>query len=379
VGDIKYLFSFVCGLASVGLWIFAQFPQLLKNYRLKRVDSLSYSFLVFWITGDLANIVGALLTHALPTQIVSGVYFCLMDTTLLLQFMRYRERGEYTKMRSNSLVAREDNASMAIVKELRSEVQQGEDMDVRLVLHPLALYALVALSLLSHTLGALASSPSLFGEDAGDNSMNTLSLSEEAALGWDFWVGWGLGWVSALFYMAGRVSQIIKNYKEKSPETLSIGMFVIAVLGNATYSLSIAFTVTCWDDIWPQIPWVLGSAGVMCLDFTIAVQWVVYTRRNKEALPADVVCEGVEDSEPSAALDTERARDRAESVLLGTEADFALPTEMNTPTPTVGQVLRVGSDQDESPYVTKRVSTLGTSYQTTQSSEGEGVLGDDDV
>ncbi|GIQ79501.1 hypothetical protein KIPB_000152 [Kipferlia bialata] len=91
VGNVAYLVSFTCGLLSVMCWIVAQFPQILKNYRLQSVSSISYAFLINWIIGDVTNCLGAILTNALPTQIISGIYFCLVDVVLFTQFQMYRE------------------------------------------------------------------------------------------------------------------------------------------------------------------------------------------------------------------------------------------------------------------------------------------------
>jgi hypothetical protein len=46
-----------------------------------------------------------------------------------------------------------------------------------------------------------------------------------------------LGWSSAILYMASRLPQIMKNWRQKSTDGLSPGMFICAVLGNVFFSL----------------------------------------------------------------------------------------------------------------------------------------------
>merc|ERR1711966_633394 len=52
-------------------------------------------------------------------------------------------------------------------------------------------------------------------------------------------VGYGFGIFSGLFYVGSRIPQIVKNFKRKRTEGLSMMLFVQAVLGNLTYSLAV--------------------------------------------------------------------------------------------------------------------------------------------
>jgi uncharacterized protein with PQ loop repeat len=65
---IKVVVYFIKGLISIMCWFVAQFPQLLQNYRRKNVDSLSFTFVLNWVLGDLTNLIGCILTDQSPTQ-----------------------------------------------------------------------------------------------------------------------------------------------------------------------------------------------------------------------------------------------------------------------------------------------------------------------
>jgi uncharacterized protein with PQ loop repeat len=57
------------GYASIGCWLCAQLPQVIKNWQLGSCDGLSFPFLVTWLFGDLTNLIGCILTDQLPFQV----------------------------------------------------------------------------------------------------------------------------------------------------------------------------------------------------------------------------------------------------------------------------------------------------------------------
>lgn len=43
--------SFTLGLISVTVWVVAEIPQIITNYKAKSTDGLSLTFLITWIIG----------------------------------------------------------------------------------------------------------------------------------------------------------------------------------------------------------------------------------------------------------------------------------------------------------------------------------------
>jgi len=43
--------SYTLGLVSVVIWVVAEIPQIITNYRAKSTDGLSATFLITWIIG----------------------------------------------------------------------------------------------------------------------------------------------------------------------------------------------------------------------------------------------------------------------------------------------------------------------------------------
>jgi uncharacterized protein with PQ loop repeat len=50
------------------------------------------------------------------------------------------------------------------------------------------------------------------------------------------WLPQLMGWTSAIFYIGSRIPQILKNWRNKSTEGLSFGMFLCAVMGNIFFT-----------------------------------------------------------------------------------------------------------------------------------------------
>jgi len=89
VRGIRSGLSFWIGLSSIMFWLFAQFPQIRENYINKAAEGLAPLFLLWWLLGDVCNLIGCFLTHQLPTQTVTAIYFVSVDFILISQFLFY--------------------------------------------------------------------------------------------------------------------------------------------------------------------------------------------------------------------------------------------------------------------------------------------------
>ncbi|KZO90479.1 hypothetical protein CALVIDRAFT_522648 [Calocera viscosa TUFC12733] len=87
--------SDVLGYTSILSWLFAQFPQLIVNWKLQSAEGLALPFLVNWLFGDLTNLLGCILTHQLPFQTYLATYFCCLDVCLLSQYLYYTPFSRY--------------------------------------------------------------------------------------------------------------------------------------------------------------------------------------------------------------------------------------------------------------------------------------------
>ncbi|KAK2363135.1 PQ-loop repeat family protein / transmembrane family protein [Trifolium repens] len=82
--------SFALGLVSVVIWVVAEIPQIITNYRAKSTDGLSATFLITWIIGDLFNLFGCMLEPTtLPTQFYMAVLYTIITVSLGSQSIYY--------------------------------------------------------------------------------------------------------------------------------------------------------------------------------------------------------------------------------------------------------------------------------------------------
>src|SRR5579871_1221255 len=74
------------------------------------------------------------------------------------------------------------------------------------------------------------------------------------------------GWGCAILYLGSRIPQVVKNFRRKSTEGLSLLFFLFACLGNITYVLSILAASLDARYLLANLSWLAGSAGTLLLD-----------------------------------------------------------------------------------------------------------------
>ncbi|KAJ2511967.1 hypothetical protein H4217_007122 [Coemansia sp. RSA 1939] len=80
-----------------------------------------------------------------------------------------------------------------------------------------------------------------------------------------------------MVYLGAYVPQLVRNYKTKSTEGLSMLMFIIVVLANITYCLSIltAQELT-YEYLKTYASWLIGAFVPIWLEITILYQFHKY-------------------------------------------------------------------------------------------------------
>lgn len=75
------------------------------------------------------------------------------------------------------------------------------------------------------------------------------------------------------------------QYKRQSTDGLSLLMFLLAILGNITYGLSILVRSVEVDWLIQHLPWLVGSLGVVLLDISVSLKlkcnWIIIPLANK--------------------------------------------------------------------------------------------------
>jgi uncharacterized protein with PQ loop repeat len=273
--------SFCLGLASIGFWLFAQLPQIIKTYMSGNVESLSSLFILTWLVGDITNLIGCILTHQLPTQLYTAIYYCSIDVVMVSQMAYYKIKN---RSKSSTIVI-----SPSVNEQERNREEKNK------LLYSWLFFVLLAIPMIVYTVTsghlstpqtATAFEPmqhrigrkllSTFNTNAKQpeicDATLPLTLAERV-------VGDVSAWVSGLLYFTARIPQIYLNYQRKSVEGLSLPMFVCAICGNVTYGLSILILgVHDWS-LWMEntFPYILGSICTLTMSAAIITQFFIYS------------------------------------------------------------------------------------------------------
>tara|TARA_B110000305_G_scaffold240554_1_gene311563 strand:+ start:1296 stop:2015 length:720 start_codon:yes stop_codon:yes gene_type:complete len=85
------IISVILGLVNICLWTVATIPQLIENYRMKKVDALDFKFLFIWLVGDSMAFMGSIFTNQVPLMRYTGALFMMNDVVMILQWLYYKK------------------------------------------------------------------------------------------------------------------------------------------------------------------------------------------------------------------------------------------------------------------------------------------------
>lgn len=298
--------GFSVAMASILLWMVAQFPQYYQNYKTKTVEALSPWFLAQWLLGDTGNILGCLLTgDQQPTTTYTAMYFVIADIVLMMQFMYYgslarrRERiFTYAKRHRRRRQYSNDETVLQVTDGVGHSADRQHRTHHRHRREPEQVHGGTETgpghssfaSVSAKAAGALAgvaavglvaiSMPSVVTRAAPLAAAAGRMLGEQVAVRpqWMKSAGQVCGYVSSVLYLSSRLPQIYLNYQRKSVEGLALAMFMCAVSANLAYGGGILIRATSWAAVMRQAPWIIGSLGTVTLDCVILCQFGRYSK-----------------------------------------------------------------------------------------------------
>lgn len=265
--DGKGIASEVLGLTSILTWMVVGIPQMAKNCKnIRGVEGVSCILILMWTLGDSANLVGAILTKQLPLQIYLAIYFVFADLVLFTQFLYY---NLYWKRRFKGYIPINSSTHNSGVT---PQVVLCVSGAMFLCLHKSV-----------QIIQPVMSSAEVIHHPAGRSLMaHNLHYHTQIFHNLQDVVGYAVGVVSSIFYTFSRLGQMYKNYKRKSTDGLSVLMFILAVVGNLTYGLSILVRQIDASYVVRHLPWLIGSLGVILLDLSLLVQFKWYSRKDDQ-------------------------------------------------------------------------------------------------
>ncbi|KAJ3286708.1 hypothetical protein HDU79_006272 [Rhizoclosmatium sp. JEL0117] len=305
--------SFAIGIASLVCFGVAFFPQIYLNYSRKSVEGLSFGLMVFWVFGDIGNLVGSLLTNQLPIQIWIAAYFILLDVITLLQIAWYgylREHlGFVLPVMYDEVVVGEDGGdddeeargrrrsprrvegTVGERTRLLDSSSTSSDSSGRgrrsggggsgstnTVVNKLAANS-VAIAVLCVCLSGIAVDAATVDMiSMEDSTAPRLCDARDPVSERNYLLGCLFSWISGLLYFFSRTSQIQTNYERKSVEGVSIILFILTLSGNLFYGVQILLRgVVVNRHFWLAIfPFILGSMGTLIFDTMLIYQAWVY-------------------------------------------------------------------------------------------------------
>ncbi|KAL7754131.1 hypothetical protein RI367_000111 [Sorochytrium milnesiophthora] len=282
--------SVIFGFLSIGCWLFAQFPQVYANFRRGSADSLSLLFLFVWLFGDLSNLAGCILTDQMPFQTYLAGYFVFVDTLLFAQCLwynvilkRYRrdeavplliETTDALHKRSSSWMSYQSVGNTPKPTSTTSSSLSGSVAS--LPTHSILLLGVIALV---HPAMSLSVPPAT---TTTTSTLLSASVSQSHVDG-RYMFGQFCSYLCAMLYLVSRMPQILHNRRRKSVAGLAVGMFMFAVLGNLTYTLSIVLRSAGDADpvtvLAKSAPFLAGSGGTLVFDGIIFYQWAKWQHR----------------------------------------------------------------------------------------------------
>lgn len=316
------LISTLLGSLSILAWLFAQLPQIYKNYELKSTTGLSIVFLVQWCLGDSTNLAGAVLTNQATWQIIVASYYTFVDCVLVYQFIYftfYRREVKARALEANVSGGSQsprhpESSSRAIARPINRPRRPLDDFRYPGSISPLGLEKSIpgpSRTFLRHPAGSssLASPKTVLmlsmvlallsrtqASPLPSSSITVLVEETPRQI-----IGRFVSWSSTALYLVSRLPQLYKNWKRKSTAGLSISLFIAAFFGNLFYSTSLLTNPLAWEsypayglygwagsegsdrESWRSraLPFLLGASGVLALDAAVAFQFWIYGGGNQ--------------------------------------------------------------------------------------------------
>lgn len=337
------LISSVLGILSIVSWLFAQLPQIYKNYQLQSTSGLSIFFLVIWCAGDASNLIGALFTRQAGWQVIVAGYYVCVDLALVVQFFWYthykpsRQYEDYSNLHHEHYHDSDSHPNLHLSASSSTHPGPVNMTHKRTEVHDMAVQTGSTLTSTPGRSASYTNDAKEKGSPRRPTRLGTSATSPPFALPRTMLIasllcavvanasptgtkephppiydapsetiieviGRIISWLSTLLYLGSRPPQLYKNYLRKSTEGLSPLLFMAAFGGNFFYSASLATNPNAWADLPPyggggwadfhgndrlewigrSLPFFLGAFGVLGLDGFMGVQFLMYGADEEE-------------------------------------------------------------------------------------------------
>ena len=305
------IIAFSAGLINIAFWLFAQSPQLYTTFQNKSGGNISWAFLIIWLVGDVANLIGCIFTNQAQVQLYTAIYFIIMDGIVLAQIIYYET---YYKWQMKKKQAKIDEGIQDVHKATEktplspnSPYQSNNfaptvgGTRTPLPMDRLANVAIVTLSIIALSNIDFASATPLQilgqlflprGQMQASAAFSTLEdklplCNDSGDLSATMQViGTICAWVCGILYFTARIPQAWKIYQEKNAYGVSFALFAMSFAANCFYALSILLPDTAdfksvgfWRDTFAYL---IGSLGANVFSGIVMFEIYVYGQKPPE-------------------------------------------------------------------------------------------------
>ncbi|KAF1983131.1 hypothetical protein K402DRAFT_448313 [Aulographum hederae CBS 113979] len=301
--------STLLGTLSIIAWLFAQLPQIYKNYTLRSSSGLSIIFLSEWLLGDVSNLLGCVFTQQALWQVIIACYYVFVDCCLCGQWLWYEHLQHGRPLRRawwpvRGAGGRRDSGgdmqqvlegvSITPVEDRHAPSKPAEEgsKPIHLPIPRGTGMGMFRMPKFSFTNSPSKEDDSRLSTSSSSRTINriggngnspmpspktvlyislllavvaraspvavhiptspdtpTPSSSPSSAIDT---AGTILSWLSTLLYLCSRLPQLYKNHLRRSTSGLSPVLFVAAFFGNSFYTLSITTNPCAWGSYPPH-------------------------------------------------------------------------------------------------------------------------------
>ncbi|KAJ2009854.1 hypothetical protein GGI04_000063 [Coemansia thaxteri] len=249
----------------------------------KSTAGLCKKLVVLWLAGDTMSLLGCMALHQQPFQIFLCSYFVFTDAVLLAQYFWYRNYNSDIKpMQAVAMPGTNEMESMLAHERLTARA----DAKIYGAVAPAPSLTADSQALAVASTGkkqvwqcpsiravALALPLVLFLWFVQSIRTELLSVNLEP-------LGLFMAWGSTVNYHLSRLPQLWHNYRRKSVDGLSLGMFAIIFIANGTYAMSLLALVPVSgpEFLHRSASYIYGPIGSMVLDVFILLQFFTLGR-----------------------------------------------------------------------------------------------------
>ncbi|CAL5974430.1 Seven_transmembrane protein 1 [Hexamita inflata] len=246
MSQTKEIVSFVFGWLSIVSWVVALYPQIRLNFLLRKAEALSPYFLLCWFVGDIFNTTSCFVLDQLFVQKFLGVFWLSTDVILnSSHFYFLLTKKKYTSSATHFRVLE------------------------------IFIYVVIAGLIINNVVwaGFYYDSELSFNEAAYDICKKEVVIPKNTAR---YWVGTILAYATIPMFCFSRPTQIYKNWKRKSTEGLSTGLFIATSSGNINQLVSMFVNSQDSKYLIEKTPYIIAAAIPAICDIVVLIQIQIY-------------------------------------------------------------------------------------------------------